>query len=436
MNVTWPDPSHKILLAVSGGLDSMALTWLLYKQGYQIALAHCDYGLRGNESTGDREFLEGFAEQLGLPLYVRRSLPEQTKNVPGKSLQMAARELRYAFFEELADEYGFDRIATAHHADDQVETILMNWLRGCGVRGMRGMLPERDRYVRPLLGVARLEIKAYAKTHHIAYRHDGSNDSTDYRRNLLRHRVVPILRQLNPSLERTVLENADRMRALETALGNQVSQAELLRKIPAGYSIDRKRLLALPSPETILFEVLHPYGFNGEQVEAILGSLQEGNTGREFLANEWQLVTQSEDLILSKKENFKVGKEIIIENDGFIRGDGWILLHRVIPRPDSLRTEGTTIYAPLELTTKPLQVRTWAAGDYMLPFGMEGHRKKLQDIFKDQKIGRHDRQQVWMLCDGQEVLWVPGVKLSEQLRIGEVAEQVLRLVFEGNEIFL
>lgn len=429
MNIIWPHPSQKILIATSSGVDSMVLTWLFYQKNYQIALAHCDYGLRGTESTGDREFLEGFAEQLGLPLYARTFLPEQTKNVPGKSLQMAARKLRYDFFEELADEHGFDRIATAHHATDQVETILLNWLRGTGVRGMRGMLPERDRFLRPLLNLSRSEIEEYAKRHYIAYRHDSSNDATDYQRNLLRHEVLPVLRRISPNLEQTILGNADRMRTLELELKQRVQEQAFYHKTPTGLSIDREKLTALPSPENSLFEVLHLYGFNAAQIEAILSGLNEGRTGRIFPTDEWQLVTQSSNLILTKKENFKGGKDITIENDGFVRGPGWMILHRVIERPDDLRTDTSTTYAPLFISNKNLTMRTWREGDFMRPFGMEGRRKKLQDIFKDQKVGRYDRSRTWMLCEGSEVLWVPGLKLSELLRVGDNDERVFQLEF-------
>ena len=419
------------LIATSGGIDSMVLTWSLHRAGATIALAHVDYQLRGADSTGDREFLTGFAEQLGIPIHVKIAEPETLRAADGPSLQMAARELRYRFFEETAQVHDYDTIATAHHATDQVETILLNWTRGCGLRGLRGIPAQRGNIFRPLIQVARADIEAYARARRVAFRVDASNQTDAYQRNLIRNQVLPLLRQLNPALERTVVQNVEHLTSLETLVRDFTASVDLTERDDDGtVRIDRQRLLQLGAADTMLWELTREYGFNAQQMHDLL---REGNprTGATVESSDWRLVVESYQLVLYPRDQTPVaGKEVLLENDGFVRGDGWMLFHRVVDYPQDLSATATTVYAPLDLFDEPLTVRTWQPGDFIRPFGMEGRRKKLSDVFKDQKIGVRTRAQTWFLADGAEVLWIPGVKTSERLRVVAGAEQVMRLEFE------
>lgn len=419
-----------VLVGFSGGADSVALLSLLVQLDYSCIALHCNFHLRGDESVRDEQFAAETARTLGVPFY---KIDFDTTGYADKhhlSIEMAARELRYNWFEEMRQQLGGQAIAVAHHRDDSVETVMMNLIRGTGIRGLGGIRPKNGYVVRPLLPVSRSEILAWLEQQQLSYVTDSTNLSDAYTRNFIRLRVLPLLEELNPSVKTAIARTADHLADTEAIFLYMVEKArkELLdddRRIPIA------RLMQYPSPATILYELLKPYGFTRQVTDDIFHSLTK-ESGKQFYSPFYRLLKDREYLLLAPVNKEEALEYTITTNE--IMEEIWrgpielSFFKSVITTDFSIRKDKHIAYFDYDKLTFPLTLRKWKEGDWFIPFGMKG-RKKLSDYFSDHKFSRIEKEQAWLLCSGENILWIVGERSDNRFCIDKTTKSVLIVNF-------
>jgi len=427
------------LLAVSGGLDSVVMAHLFSKVGLPFGIAHCNFQLRAEASEGDAIFIETMAAAWGVPFFVKRFETKTYASQQGISTQMAARVLRYEWFEKICREQGFARLATAHHLNDAVETALLNFVRGTGLKGLASLEsgPSNRSLIRPLSSFLRTDIEAYAQAHQITWREDSSNATDDYARNFVRHHVMPLLTEMNPNFLRTAERNMQRLGQVQVNYGWLLERhlGIPLASLPVGakeVEISKHLLRQLPAPRQALHELLRPYGFMEEQARQLAENLD--HTGLELHADSgWRLLNDRQTILLTppnfklRTSNFKL--VTISENDLMVTlTDGSrLLLLPGIPEPPFLDGRDA-IVVDAEPIVFPLTLRSWQPGDWFQPFGMNGQRQKLQDFFVNRKLSRLDKERVWVLENGNgAIIWVLGHRMDERFRVSPDTKRVVKI---------
>ena len=440
----------RILLAVSGGVDSM---YMLARSselfpGDEVAVAHCNFGLRGSESDGDEEFVRGWCAAHGFRCFVRRFPTSEYASGNHISIEMAARDLRYAWFAELLSCEGFDAVAVAHNADDNAETLLLNLLRGTGTRGLRGMgsrgLPGGGLVLRPLLRISRAEIEAWMKEHGVPHREDSSNASEVYKRNRIRHSVFPVFAEINPSFLKTLGADMRHFAQVDDIADewfreNAPKVAEGWQEAAGGRGpvISIPSLMALPHWEYMLWRLLEPYGFDEPTLEDLKGVLLAGGTvsGKTFEAPQWKAVTGSDRIMLMRREDAVAsvyGAALVINAPGDYVFDDLNFSVKVFEKPsgfDARQPEGMLVFDAAALPF-PLKLRRWQEGDWMKPLGLGG-RKKLSDLFVDLKWSLPEKSRAVVLehPDGSEghVGALLCCRVDESLRVRPSTQEVLEI---------
>ena len=418
---------EKLLCAVSGGVDSMVLAFTLLELGYNLEIAHYNYGLRGMDSDADEELVRTWAGQHQIPFH-RHSPPSDFRTKPGISLQEEARNLRYQWMESLSEERGIQHIVLAHHADDQVETVFLNLLRGTGLAGMRGMLPVQGKRKRPLLEKTRAEILTFAQTHSIPWREDASNAKSDYRRNQLRHSIIPQLQELSPGFERAVLRNAERFRLYESTLGSQyqmLKTAFLRTESHEKRTFDLPAVLAHPQGKFFFFECLKKSGFGWDESSQLWQSA----------TSEESIERRSADGILTE---IRFPKWLVWKSEPVVL-DTLPVIQKpepaVLPLPSGqklvLEIKAVEGFIPASMSANqwmadssklafPLSFRLWKEGEVFQPFGMKGKRKQISDLLTEAGLTKEEKCRQFILEDSNgTILWVTGIRSSEQTRIPE-----------------
>ncbi len=421
---------QKLLLAVSGGADSVVMCHLLFELGYQISLAHCNYKLRGKDSDTDEKFCRDLAAKLKIPIYVK------TLNLRAKrserSLQEEARELRYRWFSDLKQTHGFDYLLTAHHASDQAETLILNLLRGTGLKGMRGIAEKEGWLVRPLLVFSREEVMVCAAQSGIKFRTDKSNLNVKYRRNYIRHKIMPLLKKINPSAELTLAANARKFtqeysilqRQLETAAAGICSTENGVTEISTA---------GLPegaAAESVLYHVLEPFGFNSDQVNEIFRHISsKAESGRRFYSAAFRLSTERNKLHVVKK-SIDLTESVTIKNSTELLRNNVFAAQYV---KEAGKTKKHEVIISERMIQWPLTVRGWKQGDRFMPFGMKGH-KLVSDLAREQKLGTRDKERLRILENGNgDIIWVIGIRSDERYRVQEKDSSLIKLsVLEQN----
>lgn len=416
-----------LLLAISGGLDSVVLGDLLHREGYDFACAHVNFELRGAESDGDEAFVRALAEQWGVPFHAVRLSASDAAKTSGESVQMAARRLRYDWLQSLLTSGGYDFLLTAHHLDDSLETFLLHFLRGTGLAGLAGIPPRRGAIRRPLLFANRAAIAAYAGDRGLSYREDSSNADDKYLRNYLRRHVLGHLYALEPGLEQRAARNFAHLREARQLYDEAVAgwYEKCWKSGPAGeVRIHLADLRGLPFRATLLWEWLSPYGFTREQLRQAL----DAPTGTWLEADAHRLLVGSDVLKLVSAPGKHAPDEPLIaswDTSYELRG-GRFHLSAPQPPPDSLRQPPERVWLPMERLQFPLRLRRWRAGDWFRPFGMDGRQQKLQDFFVNQKIDRYERERAWLLVNGNgDIIWLVGRRLDHRYRVTAATQQVL-----------
>ncbi|MFC6095157.1 tRNA lysidine(34) synthetase TilS [Flavobacterium qiangtangense] len=412
----------KLLLAISGGIDSVVLAYLLKQLNYNISLAHCNFKLRGNESDGDEQFVSHFASKNDLELFVTSFDTESFAKDNKLSIQVAARQLRYIWFHQLLQENNLDYILTAHHLDDNLETFLINFTRGTGLEGLTGIPVQNDKIVRPLLNFSREEIEEFASENKIEWREDSSNASDKYLRNKLRHDIVPILKSLNPSFLNSF---QDTLKHLEQAKSLADDASVLVYKQVVTEKEGQKLfrlfdLKRLPNYEAYLFEWLQPFGFTAWKD---ISNLTEAQSGKFILSEKYRLSKDRDFLILEEipKEDCTVYE---IEADAEISIPIKLKTETVSEAGKS--TNPTEIYVDKETLKFPLHIRKWREGDYFCPAGIDG-KKKVSKYFKDEKMSLSDKENTWLLLSEDQIVWVIGKRQDKRFKIKNTTNQLLKI---------
>jgi tRNA(Ile)-lysidine synthase len=423
----------RLLVAVSGGVDSMVLTHLLSDMGFDIGLAHVNFGLRGKESDEDEIFITGFARERDIPLHLHHPETEIFAKVHRTSIQVAARELRYEWFRQLMKTVPYDYLLTAHQADDNVETFFLNLHRRTGLAGLTGIPAVNGNIIRPLLPFSRKEILQYAQTHSIPWREDSSNAKRDYLRNNIRHTLIPALQSTFPDylpafqkVMRHLLHSkhllSDYMQYIKSRIWDE--------KHPWEVHIDIPTLYTLPHPEDILFELLKDYGFASR---TDIYSLTEAQSGKTIFSESHRIIKDREKLILVVLNQTPDIEILIKENQKHIQipmhNKTFDLLIETYPMPREFSPLATKdkVFFDLDKIRYPLKVRRWKAGDYFLPFGMNG-RKKISDYLTDHKINLYDKENIYLLCDAEgEIIWLIGHRTDNRFRIDHKTKNILEI---------
>ncbi len=415
----------KLFIACSGGIDSVVLTRLLKDLDFNISIAHCNFSLRGKESDGDEKFVIKLADKLSIPVFTKTFQTKKYALENKISTQMAARDLRYEWFDELLEKHSFDYLLTAHHLGDDLETFFINLSRGTGLRGLTGIPNLNEKIVRPFLEFSRDEILAYANVNSILWREDSSNASTDYLRNELRLEVLPNYLKLNEK----VLQN---FQQTQKHLNESLHLVEdymlliknlVLNEAEDGIEININQLQELPNTKALLFELLSPYGFTAwEDISDLLKS----QSGKQIFSNSYRLLKNRNTLLLTEISSENTLESIFITEE-----------LETIETPFKLRFENVSeanklsensVYIDFEKLIFPLEIRGWKEGDYFYPFGMKG-KKKLSKFFKDEKLSLVAKEKVRVLCFENVIVWVMGMRLDDRFKVTNKTKKIVKITY-------
>lgn len=417
---------EKIIVGVSGGADSVALLDILHSFGLECVVAHCNFHLRGEESNRDAFFVEELCKKYNLK-YERIDFDtEAYAAINSVSIEMAARELRYNWFEQLRVIHMADKIAVAHHRDDSVETILLNLVRGTGIRGLTGIAPVNGYVIRPLLSLSRDEIVEYLKDRRLSFVDDSTNNEDMYARNKIRLNVIPVLEAINPSVKESVNKTAEHL----TQVANiyYMYMAQVKANIFADNKINISMLVQYLEPEAILFELLSPYGFNSATVRQIFESVIS-QSGKIFYSETHELLKDRGYLILKKKDNLKIERYNIHEDESTLSCPIHLKIERTPVNGDfSIEKNPDIIYIDADKLAYPLTLRKWRQGDWFMPFGMKG-KKKVSDYFSDNKFSLFDKEAAWLLCSGDDIVWIIGHRSDERFKITDKTTEVVKIIY-------
>lgn len=422
----------RIIVAVSGGADSVMLLRVLVSAGFDCVAAHCNFHLRGDESDRDQSFVESLCAELSVPLEIVHFQTEEYAVQHKLSIEMAARELRYDWFEQIRVKHGADVIAVAHHADDVVETFLMNIVRGTGIHGLTGIKPVAGRIVRPLICLYRSEIEEHMKKNSYHYVTDSTNLQQDYLRNKFRLSVIPLLQSVNPAAKANVLSDIGHLRDVEAIYNARVSQ---LRQTVVNEGADGelrvviRELLATEAPSTLLFEYLSPLGFTATQCSDMVESAKNANVGRV-----WQSQSHTSYLdrgVFTVKPSREDDSSEVIVTEEDVRNGKYVggLSFAIMPAAEVRFSKGNAVaYADFDKVAFPLVVRTWRAGDVICPLGMNGRAKKVSDVLIDSKISISEKSAVKVVVDATgKIMWVVGLRSDERFSLTEKTSVAIKI---------
>lgn len=417
----------KLFLAVSGGLDSMVLVHLFQQLDFEIAILHCNFQLRGLESFGDQNFIQNHAQENNIPIFITQFDTTAFAKDYKLSTQVAARELRYSWFYEQLEANNFDYLLTAHHADDTIETFLINLTRGTGLEGLTGIPKQNDKVIRPLLCFTRQEIEDYAKANKIEWREDSSNVSDKYLRNKIRHHLIPILKELNPnfmdSFQNTQNYLQDAQMLVEDA--SIMVYQQVAKQEEEAIFFDLNQLKKLPNYKSYLYQWLNEFGFTAWDD---IYDLVDSQSGKQVFSAEFRLLKDRDFLILSPLHAIIEVAEYYIDSS---QNQINIPLNLSFSKVTDISIgSNTTIFVDEDTLQFPLVLRHWKEGDSFQPFGMNGKSKKVSKLFKDEKLSLIDKENVWLLCSGTEIVWIIGMRQDDRFRITNTTKNLLKIQLE------
>ncbi len=426
---------NRILLTVSGGVDSMVMMHLFVEAGYNIGVAHCNFCLRGAESDEDEVVVAGEAQRLGVPHYNRRFDTKGEMALTGESVQMAARRLRYQWFDELCIDEGYDTIAVAHHADDSIETFFINLLRGTGLKGLTGISVVNGKVIRPLIFASRHEIKEYAKSHSIPYREDSSNRSTKYLRNKIRLGIVPRLREIVPQFTGTMCSNIDRLTEAQRFINHAIEKIarDAVEHIGCEDIIHPDKIDSGFPLNFVIYELMSQnYGFKGDVVDSLYEALRNNSTGKRFYSKDWVAYIDRGRIIISRiDECDECEVAVNLAKTKVYCGGSVLYLEKMdIDRVESLRVPEHIALLDLDTLQEPLTLRKWREGDRFVPLGMVDE-KKVSDFLIDAKVSMPEKRRQFVLTAGEDIVWLVGQRIDNRHKITSKTENILRITKES-----
>ncbi|MBB6680141.1 tRNA lysidine(34) synthetase TilS [Aequorivita sp. 609] len=413
----------KSLIACSGGVDSVVLTHLIKNLNLEIALAHCNFSLRGEESDGDEQFVVALAENLDVPIFSETFDTHKYADEQKVSTQMAARTLRYNWFEEILSNFSYDYLLTAHHLDDDLETFFINLSRGTGLNGLTGIPKKNQKVVRPLLNFSREEIVDYAEANKLKWREDSTNQKTDYLRNKLRLEVIPQFKETNENLLKNFKKTQDNLIASQNLIDDYMSLVYklVISKKSDSYHLNIQKLRELPHTEELLYELLKDFGFTEWND---VSNLLDAQTGKQVLSKTHRLLKNRDELILTEVVINPIDEEYLVTEEGISAP-----IKLEIEQSMAIgETEKNTIYLDAEKLNFPLNLRKWRKGDSFKPFGMGGS-KKLSKFFKDEKLSATEKEKIWVLVDKNEVVWVVGKRMDDTYKVTQKTEKIIKITY-------
>jgi tRNA(Ile)-lysidine synthase len=416
------------LLAASGGVDSMVLADMLLRTSVKFDVAHCNFRLRAGESDADEQLVSDWCKANGIRVHIARfDTNEATQNLH-KGIQETARILRYEYFEKLKTEFDYRRIITAHHANDNAETVLMNLFKGTGIRGVHGILPDNGAIIRPLLFADKATIRRYADENNIPFREDASNAKDDYTRNAVRNIVVPAIEQIFPDFNQQINESIRKLSEAEIYFhkGIAAERKKLLEVRGNDIYIPIAKLKLREALPTLVFELLLPYGFNGNQIFGVL-TLMESESGHYMVSETHRLIKNRAFLIITalKTEETDI---VIVEAAPYAASTSIGTFHfEIVPTPDVLNESPNIAYFNNDKIEFPLILRRRKEGDYLYPFGMNMKKKKISRMLIDLKVPLHEKENIWVLEQDRQILWVAGIRTDERFKVKDGCENVLKV---------
>ncbi len=415
----------KVLIALSGGLDSVVMTHLFLRAELPFALAHCNFQLRGKESDADAEFVKMLAKKHRIKFHYKKFNTEEYANEHKVSIQMAARQLRYIWFRTLTDTGDYQSLATAHHLDDSIETFFINLLRGTGIQGLTGIPEKRDQLIRPLSGFTRKEIQAYAISENLSWREDSSNASEDYLRNRIRQKMIPLLFELQPGFPEVMLKNFEHLRQtayFQNEIAGALKKKYLIEEARGKWKINILGLKKEQEAEAKLQLLLQEIGIKSQDIHSMM---KTGNPGKKFFSGEFRILRDRSFLLIEKMKEPEQGTLLLSgKNEDFYYSNMSIHVEKNKIHGKT-KLEGQLGSQDLDVAKLkfPLQVRPWKAGDYFYPLGMK-QRKKVSDFLIDKKVNRFDKEKCLVVLSGNDIVCILGHRIDDRYKITSVTENI------------
>lgn len=426
----------RLLVAVSGGADSLVLTDLVAKSGYSFEIAHCNFKLRDAESDRDEAFVKELAEKYKAVLHTKSFDTKAIAAAEKKSIETTARDLRYGWFKSLLAERQLKYLLTAHHADDNIETVAMNFFRGTGIAGLHGILPRQGQIVRPLLFSRRAAIEQYATENKIAFITDSSNLSSDYTRNSFRNEILPLIKKSFPGADNNVLQNISRLQEAELLYHQsiEVHKKKLMEQKGNEWHISVLKLLKSTPLNTIVYEIIKDFGFTAHQTEEAI-ALLESETGKYIASATHRIIKNRHWLIIAPNNSAAANHILIEEDDRKIVFEGGALSFETIDAPNyKIKMDSSIAQLDANEIKYPLMLRKWKQGDYFYPLGMR-KKKKLSRFLIDQKLSLTQKENVWVIEMNKKIIWVVGMRIDDRFKINQSTKQLLKITLTGNNNF-
>ncbi len=408
----------RLLVAVSGGADSVLLTDLVYQSGYSFEIAHCNFQLRGAESDRDEAFVKALAEKYCVILHTKSFDTKAIAAAEKKSIETAARDLRYGWFNDLLAERQLKYLLTAHHADDNIETVAMNFFRGTGIAGLHGILPKQGQIVRPLLFARRAAIEQFANENKISFITDSSNLSSDYTRNSFRNEILPLIKKSFPGADKNVLQNICRLQEVELLYLQSIDlhKKKLLEQKGNEWHIPVLKLLKAKPLNTIVYEIIKDFGFTAHQTEEVI-NLLESETGKYIASATHRIIKNRHWLIIAPINSAEVHHVLIEQDDKKIVFSGGVLSIETIDADNyKIKTDPSIAQLNAAEIKYPLLLRKWKQGDYFYPLGMR-KKKKLSRFLIDQKLSLTQKENVWVMEMNKKIIWIVGMRIDDRFKL-------------------
>ena len=420
--------TDRILLGISGGIDSICMFHLFKQLEFPIGIAHCNFQLRGDESEQDEIFVRNLANEYDIPFFSKRFETKEIAEDEGISIQMAARDLRYDWFEEVRNKYDYNYIAIAHNKDDVIETFLINLTRGSGIKGFTGIKSKSEKIIRPLLFASRNEIVKYLNKNNLEYREDSSNSTVKYSRNLIRHEIIPLFEKINPSFRETIIENISRLKDAETIYIDNIQKTResVVREENQRILLNLEKLKQLYPLSNFLYEILKPFGFSSSQVTDIIESLN-GISGKQFFSSTYRLIKDRTDLIIEEISSINEKHYYIdVDTERFESPVKLYFSKFELNKDFEIIKDSQIGLFDLDIIEFPIILRKWKKGDYFMPLGMQ-NLKKVSDFFIDNKLSILEKENTWILESGNKIIWIIGYRIDERFKVTDITKNILKI---------
>ena len=418
-NSLW-EKGDGLYLACSGGLDSVVLAHMLSNLGYAFTILHCNFQLRGDESERDEQFVRALANTLNVPVVVKKFDTKMEMEMTGKGVQETARNLRYTWFKEVLENEESNNpkwLLTAHHADDQVETMLMHYFRGTGLAGLQGMKSKTDFIIRPLLFAERTVLEKYAKDNKLNWVEDSSNATTDYTRNFFRHTIIPQLQEVFPSVKSTVLNSGKRFEEIEVLFQQKVNEIKkkIVEKRDHGFAIPVNKLKNCKPLDTVMFEIFSAFGFGSHQIPE-LKKLFDASSGKYMLSSSHRVLRNRDWLLIEPIVEAEQSVKLVEQPQSQIKIENVLLSFQVVKAEMPIPEDSKSAMLNMEKLKFPLLIRKWKQGDYFYPLGMN-KKKKLSRFMTDLKLSLIEKENQWVIESDKKIVWVVGRRIDDRFKI-------------------